>query len=159
MRVRRLTGRTGSPPSTRSPVSRLRRSRASRRAPRSPSSSSDRARRRSRRPGGCVPASSSNQNAFFTGTLADVGRFRVPDLRSEGRRQGGRPLDPIRAHVAIRLNALHTFVGEHSCSVRENAHGQQTLNAMTGIITFSSSCPCSDAMATVVSQPITWKHT
>ena len=30
---------------------------------------------------------------------------------------------------------------------------------MTGIITFSSSCPASQASATVVSQPITWKHT
>ena len=30
---------------------------------------------------------------------------------------------------------------------------------MTGIITFSSSCPASAAIVTVVSQPITWKHT
>ena len=35
----------------------------------------------------------------------------------------------------------------------------RTLNAMTGIITLSSSCPCSDAIATVVSRPITWKQT
>ena len=34
-----------------------------------------------------------------------------------------------------------------------------TLCAMTGIITFSSSCPCSAAIATVVSQPMTWKQT
>ena len=33
------------------------------------------------------------------------------------------------------------------------------LCAMTGIITLSSSCPCSAAMATVVSHPMTWKHT
>ena len=30
---------------------------------------------------------------------------------------------------------------------------------MTGIITFSSSCPASHAIATVASQPITWKQT
>ena len=34
-----------------------------------------------------------------------------------------------------------------------------TLNAITGIMTFSSSCPCSAAMPTVVSQPMTWKQT
>ena len=34
-----------------------------------------------------------------------------------------------------------------------------TLCAITGIITLSSSCPCSAAMATVVSRPITWKQT
>ncbi len=34
-----------------------------------------------------------------------------------------------------------------------------TLYAITGIITLSSSCPCSAAIATVVSSPITWKQT
>ena len=33
------------------------------------------------------------------------------------------------------------------------------FHAMTGIITLSSSCPASQAIATVASQPITWKQT
>ena len=33
------------------------------------------------------------------------------------------------------------------------------LCAITGIMTLSSSCPCSAAMATHVSLPITWKQT
>ncbi len=33
------------------------------------------------------------------------------------------------------------------------------FHAITGIITFSSSCPASAATVTVVSQPITWKQT
>ena len=33
------------------------------------------------------------------------------------------------------------------------------FQAITGIITFSSSCPASAAAQIVVSQPFTWKHT
>src|SRR5688500_20238528 len=36
---------------------------------------------------------------------------------------------------------------------------RRTLYAMTGIITLSSSCPCSAATATHASLPITWKQT
>ena len=35
----------------------------------------------------------------------------------------------------------------------------RAFQAITGIITFSSSWPASHAMAIVVSQPSTWKHT
>ena len=43
--------------------------------------------------------------------------------------------------------------------VREDLDREEDLDAITGIITFSSSWPASHAIAIVGSQPITWKQT
>ena len=64
------------------------------------------------------------------------------------------------AHISsfASMPATHFSVKTVAAFVRMRIDNS-TLSAMTGIITLSSSWPCSAPMFTVVSRPITWKQT
>ena len=64
-----------------------------------------------------------------------------------------------RARVVGRRCRRRSASAAPASTSRRIVDACSAFQAITGIITFSSSCPASHAIATVVSQPITWKQT
>src|SRR5688500_5103756 len=68
-----------------------------------------------------------DEHVFLYRLLAELGRPRVADLRSESRRQRGRALEPEFALLAIGFDSPHRFFREDAGGVAEDLHRQQNV--------------------------------
>ena len=95
----------------------------------------------------------TNRSAGLHRFLGDLRRRRVADVRTQRRRRRGAAVEQFAGPRLVRRDAVDARGRNTFIASRRIVDACSAFQAMTGIITFSSSWPASHAIATVVSQP------